>query len=173
MSLWQKILLGLLVLELAAAAAIGLKRNQVLRLPEVNWALLEEPLAKEVQAQEAALALEPRSVAPWLELGETYFSFGLFPQAEYCFEQVDKREPAVPAYLNGWGLILGRMVEPPASGRNINASWKCWQPILHRTRAWLTCAGTGSGKITCASKMRQKPRKPCGRRPLSPEQDTF
>jgi len=115
MSLWQKILLGLLVLELAAAAAIGLKRNQVLRLPEVNWALLEEPLAKEIQTQEAAVALEPRSVAPWLELGETYFSFGLFPQAEYCFEQVDEREPADPAYLYVWGLSLGRMGETTAS----------------------------------------------------------
>jgi tetratricopeptide (TPR) repeat protein len=113
MSLCQKILVGLVVLALGAAVAIGLRRNRVPRLPEVSWALLEGPLAKEIQAREAAL--QPSSAAQWSDLAETYFSFGLFPQSEYCFEQVDKLQPADGGYIYGWGLSLGRMGETTAA----------------------------------------------------------
>src|SRR2546430_6078502 len=47
----------------------------------------------------------------WAELGATYRAFGLFPQAEYCYRQVDKLSPKDRSYLYYWAEcadLMGR-----------------------------------------------------------------
>ena len=62
--------------------------------------MIEDTVAREIREMEKRLQFKDPS--GWAELGATYRAFGLFPQAEYCYRQVDKLSPKDRSYLYYW-----------------------------------------------------------------------
>ena len=76
-------------------------------LPVSNLTSLEEPVADAIRAAEKK---HKRIVSgSWMALGDLYRSFGLLPEAAYCYEQVDKLDPKETAHLYYWALCHSRM----------------------------------------------------------------
>lgn len=117
-----KFLWLVVALEILAAAALGLQRSRRPALPLVDWLTFEEPTARDIQAVEGSVVTgDPAS---WLDLAQTYRTFGLFPQAEYCFRQVEALHPDDNSYLYHWAIcldLLGRTAEATAKYEEIIA----------------------------------------------------
>ena len=98
----QKILWTVVLLELAGLGLVWRMRARPGPLPAVDWSarMMEDAVAGEIREMEKRLQInDPRG---WAELGATYRAFGLFPQAEYCYRQVDKLSPKDRSYLYYW-----------------------------------------------------------------------
>lgn len=120
MSRLQSILLVVVIAELAAFAFLS--RSRPAQLPAVDWssALIEEPVAQEIQKIERTL--DPSQPGSWVELAAAYRTFGLFPQAEYCYRQADQLSPADRSYLFYWAEcfdLMGETKEATARYRRI------------------------------------------------------
>src|SRR2546429_2333929 len=140
MSRIQKILLTVVLLELAGMGLVWRWRARPGPLPPVDWSacMIEDRVAAEIRETEKRLQFN--DPAGWAELGATYRAFGLFPQAGYCYRQVDKLSPKDRSYLYYWAgcaellgrtqeatkryrqVIHGRLVLPPGP----QTSPHCW-----------------------------------------------
>src|SRR5207302_7505950 len=111
MSRIQKILLTVVLLELAGMGLVWRWRARPGPLPPVDWSacMIEDRVAGEIREMEKRLQFN--DAAGWAELGATYRAFGLFPQAGYCYRQVDKLSPKDRSYLYYWAEcadLMGR-----------------------------------------------------------------
>jgi tetratricopeptide (TPR) repeat protein len=109
MSLFRKFLIAVIVIELLAFGYMWHLRSRAMLLPPVDWSacLIDEATASEIRTLENHL--RPDNPADWAELGATYRAFGLFPQAEYCYRQVDKLAPTDQGYLYYWAECFSLM----------------------------------------------------------------
>src|SRR5260221_6308832 len=114
MNLFHKLLGVLIALELVG---LGLDYRWHVRSkprPEIDWSigLLEGQVGKEIQEMESHF--QPDQPEQWLKLAQTYRTFGLFPEAEYCYRQLDARSPKDRSYLYYWAEcfdLLGQTEE--------------------------------------------------------------
>ena len=109
MSRIQKILLTVVLLELAGMGLVWRWRARPGPLPPVDWSayMIEDRVAGEIREMEKRLQFN--DPAGWAELGATYRAFGLFPQAGYCYRQVDKLSPKDRSYLYYWAECFDLM----------------------------------------------------------------
>jgi len=107
----QKLLVAAIALELAGLCFWWRRYSRPGALPPVDWSacMIEDTVASEIRGMESRLQFNDPS--GWAELGATYRAFGLFPQAEYCYRQVDKLSPKDRSYLYYWAEcadLMGR-----------------------------------------------------------------
>jgi tetratricopeptide (TPR) repeat protein len=69
--------------------------------------MIEHTVAEEIREMEKRL--QPENASSWAELAARYRTFGLFPQAEYCYRQVDKLAPKDRSYLYYWAECFDLM----------------------------------------------------------------
>jgi tetratricopeptide (TPR) repeat protein len=120
---YQQLLLVLVALEAGITMFAAWRAQRTPRLPEVSWIMVEDAVA--AQIQDAERRLQPNQPADWLELAAAYRAFGLFPQADHCFRQVEKLAPKDPTYLYQWGLCLDLMGDTREATR-------CYERVLAR-----------------------------------------
>ena len=86
-----RLLVAAIALELAGLCFWWRRHSRPGPLPQVDWSvcMIEGTVADEIREMEKHL--QPGNPAGWSELAAAYRAFGLFPQAEYCYRQVDKR----------------------------------------------------------------------------------
>jgi tetratricopeptide (TPR) repeat protein len=99
MSRLRRILIGLVLVELAATAALLLLVSPAAPLPVSEHGTQELGLVEDLRAVEAKH--EPGEMQSWLKIGDFYCSFGLLPEAEYCLEQA-----ALLGSLDEDGILL-------------------------------------------------------------------
>lgn len=78
-------------------------------LPEVPWEQLDAAVAAEIRELEERL--NPRLAADWSEMGDTYRTFGLFPQASHCYAKAAELAPENPYNLYTWAVCRELMGE--------------------------------------------------------------
>ena len=99
MSRLRRVLIGLVLVELAATAALLLLVSPVAPLRVSEHGTQELGLVEDLRAVEAKH--EPGEMQSWLTIGDFYCSFGLLPEAEYCLEQA-----ALLGSLDEDGILL-------------------------------------------------------------------
>jgi len=140
---FQKILAAVVLVELAALAFLGWRQGRPGPLPAVDWSacLIEDAVVDEIRKLEKRL--RPDDPASWAELAATYRAFGLFPQTEYCYRQVDKLSPKDRSYLYYWAEcfdLMGQTQEATKRYRRVireklsspigaNTAQYCWLNI--------------------------------------------
>ncbi len=118
----QRLLVAGIALELAGLCFWWRRHSRPGPLPQVDWSvcMIEAAVADEIRGIEKRL--QPGNPAGWSELAAAYRAFGLFPQAEYCYRQVDKLSPEDRSYLYYWGEcadLMGRTREATKRYRQI------------------------------------------------------
>ncbi len=98
----QKLLVSGIAFELAGLYLWWRLHCRPGPLPQVDWSvcMIESTVADEIREMEKRL--QPGNPAGWSELAAAYRAFGLFPQAEYCYGQMDKLSPKDRSYLYYW-----------------------------------------------------------------------
>lgn len=113
----HKLLLAVIALELGLIASRFIFATA---LPRMDWQTTEPATVRDIEAVETRRA----SGTPddWFELGETYRTFGFFPEAEYCYRKSDSLVPSRPVVLYCIAVtldLLGRTAEATAGYRKV------------------------------------------------------
>ncbi len=106
---FQKSLALVVVLELVAAAWEFRARARATTLPQINWnlSLIEPEAVREIRDAEGHFRADlPEK---WLEMARLYRTFGLFPEAEYCYRHLDTMAPHDTSYLYYWAECFDLM----------------------------------------------------------------
>lgn len=137
MTRFSKILLIVIGLESIGLAFLLFRRATTLQLPEVNWRLFEEATAGDVRKLEDRILRSKggqtsRDPGQWFEIAETYRAFGLFPQAEYCYRQLQELAPHDPTYLYHWGIVMDLLGQTTEASKRYREAIKLGGPRLER-----------------------------------------
>ena len=101
-------LLVVVVLTEVAVAAWGWSRSvQEIRLPKTQLNVLDQAVADDIRLMEQKHRPEQRT--DWLNLAAVYRTFGLLPEAVYCYEQAQQRGELSPQQHFLWGICLSRL----------------------------------------------------------------
>jgi tetratricopeptide (TPR) repeat protein len=138
MSRLQKFLIVALVIELITLGMAWQLRSRMLLLPPIDWnaVLIDPTTASQIRLFERRF--KPGNPASWEQLGAVYRAFGLFPQAEYCYRQLDKLSPGDRSYLYFWAEslnLMGRTAEATKLYRQI-IDEKLTAPLGAQTAAY-------------------------------------
>jgi tetratricopeptide (TPR) repeat protein len=109
MNRFQKILFLLLILQCGGIVYLLISRQSPVALPPSHLEMLEEPLASEIRQLEESF--QGNSSSEWTKMADVYRAFGLFPQAEYCYQQAVRMAPRDLEALYKWGLCLDLLGE--------------------------------------------------------------
>ncbi len=117
MKILNRLLALALVLEMAA---IGLRWAMLPspRLPTVKAVVFTGAMARELEA--LPRNIDPAKLADWERVGIRLRAAGMFPQAEYCYRQLNKLQPGNPDYLAGWATVLARLGRTQESTEKYN-----------------------------------------------------
>ena len=85
MSGLRRVLIVLILVELAATVAVHWLVSPSVPLPVSELGTQESGLVADMRALEAKH--DPGEMQSWVTIGDFYCSFGLLPEAEYCLEQ--------------------------------------------------------------------------------------
>ena len=105
MSRLHKILLVVIGLELVQLAVLAAAHLGARPLPRARISRYEPLWADDLRRLQAA---EPAGAEDWLRLGGMYRAFGLFHEADYCFQQGHDLGFERNEYLLHWGMALDR-----------------------------------------------------------------
>jgi len=103
----HKILLVIMVLEAIELAVLGYSRVNQPKLPHVNYGMVDPLTAEDIKRAERQL--DAGNAQHWSELADVYRLFGYYPQAEYCYAQVDLLAPTSEDHLYFWAICCERM----------------------------------------------------------------
>lgn len=106
MSRGQKILLVLIGAELVSLAVLARAHRSQPALPRVNLSRFLPETAEDIA--HFPDHVDPANPQDWIELADKYRTFGLFPEADYCFRQRHALGPSKRDYLFSWAIALDR-----------------------------------------------------------------
>lgn len=103
----MRVLLLVVVAELAVAGYFALRRASEVRPPLANLARLDRRTAAEIgQIRSQVRSDDP---ATWESLGQAYLSFGFFAEAEACLAHAAQLQVPSHELLLSWGASLDRL----------------------------------------------------------------
>jgi len=107
MSRFGRVLLIVVLAELAIAGYVVYQRSAAVRPPAVNLERLDRRTAAEFRETQTRVAAgEP---AAWEELAVAYLAFGYFAESDACFGQAALLVPPTPEFYVSWGICLDRL----------------------------------------------------------------
>jgi len=138
MNTTQKVLLAVLVLEIAVGGTISWRLTQRIEPPAPNLDRLDEETAAAIESlREKASDGKPTA---WRALAETFLGTGFYAAAEECFRRAHEMNPEDLQAAYGLGFCLERtgktseavtvltsIAESPACDADL--SWTCWYQI--------------------------------------------
>ena len=114
----QWILLALIISEATAVVLGWYRDDRQQQLPVTRLNVLDPASMKEIRQREAAHRPENRT--DWLDLAAIYRTFGLLPEALYCYEQAQQLGSLRPEHHFSWGICLSRFGKMEAAQEHLN-----------------------------------------------------
>lgn len=100
-------LLLLVVVALAAALFVRWLMRPNPPPPLVDLTQVSAPMARDLQT--LLDSLNPKKADDWEHVGKSLRATGFFPQADYCYAQLNQMSPSNARYLFDWAGIQARM----------------------------------------------------------------
>jgi tetratricopeptide (TPR) repeat protein len=105
MSWTRRVLIAIIVVELAVGGALAARRLARPHPPQADWSLLDQATATQIRA---AIA-ECKSAADWRNLGEMYMAAGCFAESERCHHVACDLDPNSADFARQWAFALERL----------------------------------------------------------------
>lgn len=115
MTRFQLFLSLVIVLEAVGVFQLWRRYNRLAPLPITDAEhVFSEAIVDDLLKMEAEL--DRSNPVDWLKAAETYKALGIYPPAEYCFQQAHRLSPPDQEYLFYWANCLSRMGKLDAAG---------------------------------------------------------
>jgi len=121
-------LLALIMIEVITVLWGKVGTDSHLPLPVTRLNVLDPTAVEDIRRLEAEHRVENRK--DWLDLAAVYRTFGLLPEALYCYEQAEKISPLKPKEHFAWGICLSRYGEIEKAQQHLQkviAAHHVWQ----------------------------------------------
>ena len=128
MTRFQWILIALIVAETTAVLSGWVGTDQLQPLPATRLNVLDPTAVEDIRRLE--LEHRPNHRKDWLDLAAVYRTFGLLPEALFCYEQAEQISPLRPKEHFARGICLsrvGKMAEAQVHLQQVITAHHEWQ----------------------------------------------